>query len=76
MQGLQPSVIIASALLWASVSAHAQSVEPDTTPYAPVVSTAEQTYARIGLLGEMGMAFEPEQIHVPGAKFVRFTATP
>ena len=71
MQGLQPSVIIASALLWASVSAHAQSVDPDTTPYAPVVSTAEQTYARIGLLGEMGMAFEPEQIHVPGAKFVK-----
>lgn len=71
MQGLQPSVILASALLWASASAHAQAVIPADPLRQPDAMFAEHSFVHIELLGSDGVRGQIRRIHEPGAKFVK-----
>jgi PKD repeat protein len=72
MQGLQPSVILASALLWVSASVHAQEVLPPQDPLLnPDLPVAEHSFARLNLVGPAGATRETYRINEPGAKYVK-----
>jgi PKD repeat protein len=72
MQGLQPSVILASALLWASASVQAQELLPPQDPLLnPVLPVAEHSFSRLSLFGPEGATRQTHRIHEPGAKYVK-----
>lgn len=73
MQGLQPRVFLAVALICTAITGQAQIREPDPIGLLPPLDMdiAEQIEFRAELLSPAGLEKAPQFIHAPGASFIK-----